>query len=348
MRKTILYQALVSLVTLCVCIPAVPLSAWDCPCARDCDEGFGIFGSAEFLWWNVCHSDDLLIGVTDTTLTTGAATRITSGTTETFKFHYKPGFRVNLAYNLPCTDWFIGASYTYFHFHIDKTVSAPPGGTLWASNFPVTPGLINAAALDAFATTTIKYDVIDLVAAYVASCDGITGGVYAGLRYLIFDEKFTTNYRFNELGGILEPGTARWHVYMPAGGLTAGWDGIYKICGGWGLRGRLGCSALGARAKHRQQWTFTEIGTVTTTLVGSNNTRHCQVIWGWDAAVGINYDTFWCCLPVNIAIGYEVYDWWNMPRQRYFPSSTYPGVSTTDETGRFTVHGAYVRLGAWF
>lgn len=323
---------------------AAPVSAWSSGC--DCCDGLGIDVSAEFLWWNVSHSDDLFIGIADTVNSSGSGTagvaHITSGRTRLFKFDYKPGFRVNLGYQLPCSDWMIGASYTYFHFHHRNTVTAAPGGILWVPTFPVTPGLLSAAASEARAVARVKYDLIDLIAARTTTCDGITNCFYGGVRSLIFDETFHVNYAFNESqGGFIEPGVARWNAYMPAIGITLGYDGIYTICSGWGLRGRFGTSFLGSRVKHYQNWTFNEVPR-------QNKTRHNEVIWGWDAALGINYDTCWCCRPVTLAFGYEVYDWWNMPRQRYFTNSFYPGVSTTDETGRFTAHGAYVRLGTTF
>lgn len=335
---------------VCMSCAAVPVSAWNW--GGDCCDDLGIDVSGEFLWWNVCHSDDLLIGVNDSTNTAsqgGALAHITSGRVETFKFQYKPGFRVNLAYHLTCSDLSIGASYTYFHFHENKTVTAAPGGILWVSSFPRTPGLINAAATEARTTAKIKYDLIDIFAAKTTSCDGITSKWYGGVRCLIFDETFSGNYDFNEGIG-LEPGTASWSGYMPAVGITGGYDGLYEFCRGWGIRGRLGISLLGGRAKHNQNWTFANRTTVVPagTYVSGDSGRHNQFVWGWDAALGVNYDTCICCRPVNLAVGYEVYDWWNVPRQRYYPSNAYLGVATTDEGGHFTAHGAYVRLGTTF
>jgi hypothetical protein len=333
---------------------AAPTFAWHRPCGYD----LGIEASAEFLLWNVCHSDDLLIGVTDSVNSSPSgggvlAPHITAGHTHIFELFWKTGFRLNAAYHFPISDWVLGASYTYFHFSKRNTVTPSPGGILWASNFPVTAGLASAAADEATARLLVKYDLIDLFLAVTCTWNRFTGRYYGGLRSLIFNETYRVDYTFDEsVLRIQRPGTARWSAYLPAFGFTGGYDGIYSLynyCRGLGIRGRLGASLLGGRVRNRQHWTFQP--PPQTVVIGAetyNNHYHGQLIWGWDAALGIDYDTCWCCIPFNLAFGYEIFDWWNTPRQHYFPNEDYPGVATTDETGRFTVHGFYVRLGTSF
>lgn len=339
------------LLTAGIGVAATPISAWDWDswgCGLELDIDF----SAEVLCWNTCQSDDLFIGVSDTTLTSGGTTQITNGHTEILTFDYEPGFRLNGVYYLPFSDWALVASYTYFRADHARTLDAVSGGTIWAGTFPRTPGLATGSASEAKAKAIVKYDLLDLLIANVASRGPYTNTYYFGLRSVIFEEQFNVGYIFNEVGaGALQPGTSHWTVYMPAIGITAGCDGVYDVWPNWGIRARIGASALGASAKHHQHWTFASFSTQTSTFTvfqGNNNTRHSQVIWGWDAALGLEYDFCWCCQPVTLSFGYEVFDWWNTPRQRYYPNILYPGVSTTDETGRFTIHGLYVRLGASF
>lgn len=347
MAQSMLRQICAGFLFIVATASSVPGFAWNCNFAGSCYQIGELDVSAEFIYWQVNHSDDLLIAVSDSSRNV-VAPRIANGRIETYHFQYEPGFRVNVGYALPCTDWKLGASYTYFHQRSHQTTTAPLGGGLWASTFPTTPGLIFGLADEAQTFLKLQYDLIDITLSKTFCCDHLLSRPYFGVRSLIFDEQMNVNYTFDEgvtPGALIKPGSANWSVYLPTVGVTAGYEGVYNICRGWGIRGKFGGSFLGARVNHHQHWTLNNAGAI---VDSSNLTHHGQCIWGWDLALGLNtYTSFGGC-PFNFGIGYEIYDWWNMPRQRYYPSPVYPGVATSDETGRFTVHGLYVRLGSSF
>lgn len=317
------------------------------PC---CNKNFDI--SVDYLYWQVCQSDDLPIGESDTnrgvfnglTLTNA----ITDSETKVFDFNYKSGFRVALGYRLPCSDLELGVVYTNYHFHHHNTITPGLAGGIWASNFPpFSPFVSNGLANEAHASVKLQYDLIDVLISSKHSCGNYTGRAYGGVRVLLFEEDYEVTYDGLVLGGTGSGGRTKWHVNMPAGGLTGGYEARYHVDCGFGLLGRLGVSFLGGDPKAHQHWeTFRTSGTGP--YNGQQHAKHGQFLWGWDAALGFTYDIPCDCYPVVLAVGYEITDWWDMPRMRQFVSDTFPGVSTSDEGGRFTAHGLFVRLGTTF
>lgn len=315
-----------------------------------CEPRFAIW--ADFLYWDACQ-DGLDVAIIDNNNLAGVT--ISDGETKFFEYRYKPGFRVGASYRLPCEDLSIDFVYTSWHPKQHHTYTAPLGGTLDATTIPAF--YAGGSYVEAQAENKVKYELYDLVFSKTYSCGDCSKlRPYFGGRVLWLRQKFAADY----IPAVAAVRSASlWRTDLPAGGFTIGAEGKYHVCGCWSFTGRLGASILGGRVKHHNQW-FTDPTGVTDTPANSGShtehRHHCQVVSGWDAAVGLAYD--WCCCgtPVGVAVGYEIQDWWNMPqRPRFVNSSGGNGAVTgaieqvtSDSNSRFTVHGLYVRAGIAF
>lgn len=313
--------------------------------SQDC-FGWNFAAAVDFLWWRACQ--DLVIGVTDTGRNTQPAS-ITDGTTRFYHFNYQPGVRISLAAEIPCSDWTVAAVYTRFHQDTHNTTTPDLGGGIWASLLPPwLPDEENGLADEAHSSLNLKYDMVDVLFSAAKCCGNWVGRPYAGGRFLLLNQKYEVNYKMAP-GGEGQPSsivTAKWRTYFPAGGLTAGYEGVYHVDCGFGVLARLGASLLGGDAKSNQQWLTSEAQP--TLAQSGNRSKHCQFIWGWDAKLGFTYDIPCDCHPIELAVGYEIQDWWNMPNQRIFSDANFPGVNISDGCGRLTLHGLFVRVGTTF
>lgn len=302
---------------------------------------------ADFLWWEACQTG-LDTAVLDSE-NVDPSDFISDGETQFFDYRYKPGFRVGVSYFLPCDSWSIDFQYTMWHPKQHHTYTASFGGAANTTQLPdqfLAPG----AYSEVHTELKTKYDLYDLVFAKVYRCVDCFGlRPYIGARVLQFRQNFQSE--ITPIIGEEEEAVAntrtQWRTDLPAAGLTFGVGGKYQVCGSWNLVGRLGASLLGGRVKHHNQWFAPRSSNFAGS--GTEHRHHCSIITGWEAALGIGYD--WCCcnMPVGIAVGYEIQDWWNMPqRPRFVNQGTGNTNVTPDDGARFSVHGVFVRAGIAF
>lgn len=323
-----------------------------------CESNLAIW--ADFLWWDACQ-DNLDIAIIDSSNAAdsdgSSGVTIVDGETKFFEYRYKPGFRVGASYRLPCENLSIDFVYTMWHPKQHHTYTAPIGGTLDSTQLP--SFFAGGAYTEANAELKTKYELYDLLLSTTYCCDNFKARPYFGARVLWFRQKLEsvlTPVSFENNAGY---SSSLWRTEIPAGGITLGVEGKYHLCAEWSLTGRVGASLLGGRSKQHNQWfTPSPVETTPNTASAGSHTEHrhhCQVISGWDAAIGFAYD--WCCCgtPVGVSVGYEIQDWFNVAQRPRFVNSS--GGNTTigaieqvteDASSRFTVHGLYVRAGIAF
>lgn len=315
----------------------------NCGWSEGCDFGcckdpcFSV--AFDWLYWNIIQ-EDADIGIADYA---GGITPsvFVNAETKYFNYRYKSGFRLFASYHLPCDNVSLDFAYTYFHPRYSNTVTAPVGGDIVSTQLPGNVG--DPRYTEISTSSKIKYDMYDLVLSKTIRCGECTKiRPYAGFRALVFKQQFSSAFAGTTAGNF-----ANWNLNFPAYGVTLGAEGKWCFCNNVSLIGRLGASLLGGQPKHGNQW-FTNGNGATTGVTYQNEFRkHDQIVSGWDGALGLAYDTECCCMPVDLAVGYEFQDWWNTSQRPRFVGVNGNQV-TGDSASRFTVHGVFVRAGIGF
>lgn len=314
-------------------------NAWDSCCEEPC---FAFWG--DWIYWNVCQ-DDMDTSISDSSVVPDV---LTNAETNFFDSDYKSGFRLGASYRLPCDCWSLEAIWTRYHPKWHQTDDPSTGGKIVPTHVP--NALAGATVFGEVQTENrLRYDQLDVLFAKTYRWgDCFKVRPYFGARVLWLKQKFNTT-----AVGTAATVDTQWRYDLPAGGVTLGFEGKYGLCGNISLTGHFGTSILGGRVEHHHDW-FVATGATTEQGPGvwfSEHRHHCQFIGGWDASVGIAYDSTFCDCPWFFAVGYEINDWWNTPKDPRFvnggPNGSL-GQITSDSGSRLTLHGLFVRAGTTF
>lgn len=256
-------------------------------------------------------------------------------------FDGKAGFRI--AIKVPLDFLELEGIYTYWHPTHSIGCRAPLNGVVHATMFPGYVDTNFFFAGSAQAHLSLNYILCDLLLADTYNCKyNITARPYVGLRVFSFKESIRTNYE----GIDFTPGDfANWKVDLTAGGITLGVKAARPLIFNFNLHGHLGASLLGGEQKQHYQWF--KAGPVFQVFPSFQNLSNTDniLIAEWDASIGLAYDISYCQIPISFVLGYELQDWWNMPHMRRF---SFLAVSTSEQSGRLTVHGGFFRIAISF
>lgn len=134
-------------------------------CCDTCD--FGIYGSADLLYWRANESGlNLCIPTEASTVTTSDFRVISTNKTKLDEPNYRwtPGFRLGLGYEIPDSCWDLAVFWT--HFNSSASKSHDDEELKWR----------------------LHYDVVDLVAIYQYNCHCFAVKPFAGLRGARIDQ----------------------------------------------------------------------------------------------------------------------------------------------------------------
>lgn len=333
MDNRILKTLWTSFLACALCMNALFAHNWD----LDEEEEPCIALSADLLVWSACQSD-LDYAITDQGSGPGIGPTgiLIGGNVHYIDFDWDAGFRLQAGYKMPWGSFTLNAIYTYWHVNEESHANAPPGGTLHANLFPaVFDSLAHAA--DSSAHLQLHYDTLDvLLATRYNWGSNFIARPYAGLRVLWLKERVHANYSGLDFA---VGDFADWDVDLTAAGLTLGVRGSTPLFSGLQLIGHFGAAILAGEPNHHYRW-FKATDPVATNTFLDLDDEHCLVCGEWDASLGLAYELCLCNLPIQIAIGYEVQDWWNMPRARRFFEAT---PTNDDHSGRLTLHGGFLR-----
>lgn len=297
---------------------------------------------ADFLWWKACENDaDYAILYNDNPT-------LSKGNFIDVKHDWAPGYRLYAEKkNLLCNLNLYG-SYTYFEAN-DASSIATGGGFLLSTLIhggrnPFATGSIHSIT----ARHKIRYQTFDVLLTYDCGlCCGQTFTPFFGLEGLKLNESWcsvVSGTIFNQPG----TDTIGWCSNYEALGLKVGAEYAYELSCGLNMFvvGSLSLLAGCDSANNVQLQNGPE-----SAFIQSNSFKEnpCLCTPGAHIGFGFSYEKCWCGKTIDLRIGYEFVDWWNVPTIRRFAGSgTTVGVSTSSAGANLTLHGLFAGLSVGF
>jgi hypothetical protein len=246
-------------------------------------------------------------------------TNAPGGTVESLFWETRSGVRSGVGYQLG-HGWEARFDYAYFYSRADRSLTAPTGGTLFAT---LSHGGFFDDVASASATSSINYNVFDLEAAkHVVVNDSLDLTLFGGGRFGWIDQQFTALYNGGSASAV--NAVVDSPVYFRGAGLSAGAEGFWKLGGGGGEERRF-LSGLGLYAKARGSILSGEFRNF---LSETNNTgavvlvnvkeKYQQLVPVMELGMGLA----WRGEHWRVGVGYELANWFNMVNSLDFTSAT--------------------------
>jgi hypothetical protein len=255
---------------------------------------------------------------------------IPSGRIESINYELRSGIRAGVATRLADTAWFGDFNYTYLRSGADRDVTAPAGGTLYATL--TRPGL-NDEANFAAATASLEYNVFNATIGRPFTLDKHTVlHLYGGLRWASISNRFEVRYDGQDANQAVVKADTSFDGFGPlVGGIL-----LVNVHEGFHLYSR--CTASLVTGQFRNPLRETNNGGLTQYADLDYSTR--RVIPAASLAVGGG----WTRDAITIRAGYEITNW--------FGFVDTPRLSGELSEGRFTtrrsdlsLEGLFVQLG---
>lgn len=202
----------------------------------------------------------------------------------------RSGYRVGAGYRIPESDWQLGARFTDFHSAGSRSLAAPNGGALLASQ---TSSVLVTDVQSAQSTVGFDYNVLDLEASrWINRWDPLSFRLHAGGRLAWIYQDFQVIYT--------EPIQGPIAVSKPTdyfgGGPRIGADAWWTIANGLGFYANASSSLL--------------VGQFRSTLSDASSPliykdRFEQITPTVDLGIGLG----WTSRHVRLSAGYEITHW---------------------------------------
>jgi hypothetical protein len=225
------------------------------------------------------------------------------GDLEHLDYPTRSGLRVGAGVRLD-GGWEAGFAYTFLHSAADGSLTAPPGGTLYASL--TRPGLIDEAGIAA-AHASLTYNVFDIQFARKFALDRtFSVSVLSGTRFASIDQGFSSGYDGIDAHRAEVQTSSRFR----GAGLFLGGQGDWAVGRGLSLYGRARGALMFGDVHSRL--TETDNGGLTSNADVGDDFR--QVVPVVELAAGVA----WQYRGLRVSAGYEAANWFNLVSRPVF------------------------------
>ena len=326
MTKKLLILFLLS----CECIFAQQVTPSDCnPCICPCNDMCGFFIGAEGLYWTACQDDlEYAADVGEGGILVGP------GENHSLHYPWKTGIRG--WWGIHCA----GGEGRFVYTWIQNKAHGHKEGDLIATLIhPASPGF---EASEARGHNQFEFQTLDMLFGNNLSycCDAIWIHPYFGARAMKLYQKFNVHYNGIDFENT---GIVKAHSLLKAGGITAGFDMLYKFTPCFRIYGGFAGSLLGGRAEAHQRQQSNVNGDIETQIDLEDSKFVC--VPGYQARAGLAW-RFHCTNYYDFlfTIGYEFSHWFRVPTTQRFVDNVNEGVSESLTRGGLTLHGATVSM----
>jgi len=316
------------------------------PARYDLRCPFGVFFSADFLYWQA-REDNLAYGIT-TTNPIGSPPL--NGVVLNPKFKWHPGVKVGLGFSFDQDSWDLFAEWTHYVSHNNTTTQAPVGGFIIPTlNNPATSvfSAFLGTPVDAAMTWRLIYNTADLNLSR-AYCLGkmLNFTPRVGVRGSWFKQSYDTQYDGLRTALSIPVGVYRIHTKLNSWGLGPrfGVDTNWMLGAGFRLFGNVNASLLYTKFNVAKTQTSTTIFGTITALSVQNKRGNAQLRPNMDANLGIGWGSFFdnSNWHLDFAISYDFNYWMDANADMTFVDTYANGKFVSG--GNLSLHGGTFRM----
>jgi hypothetical protein len=295
------------------------------------DEGHhhegGFFGRAEYLLLRPRR------GAFDFAIVDTARDLTPAGTLESLNYELRSGFRTALGYRIPGGGWDVLFAYTYLESNADRILTAPPGGTLYATL--TRPGLIDEATTAA-ATAGLQYNVFDIeVGRKLHASEWATARIFGGARFVTLRQDFDVIYDGRDARNAEVRTTAKFDAFGP----TLGGEGTVTLYRGFHAYARGSAGLLTGRVVN----SITETNNAGSTVFADLDYTTRKVV----PTIGLAIGGGWQHGRVSVRAGYEITHYIGLIDQPRFIDDAAEGRVLT-RPADLSLEGLFVQFGLAF
>jgi hypothetical protein len=291
----------------------------------------GWYSQVDLLIWKTCQNGLAYAGTSSNYTGNGYIARDAS--TRELEYDWDLGFRLATGYRT-VDQWNTDLSYTYFKSKASDSITEPAGGVVFA--FLQFPGAANETADFASAKLTTEYHVFDAAAGFPLSLfSNYELNPFIGFRFMKLDQDLDVNYVGDDFAASGDG--VDWKSDLYSCGIRGGIAINYQTPCGLSFNGKFGGSTLVAYI----DGTLVQIddGNVRVDL---KEQEHCEMIFGIEALLGLNYERCMCDKMLRFSLNYEIQQWLNIPRKRVFFDDAES--SSLSVSGSLGFHGLSVNM----
>jgi hypothetical protein len=271
---------------------------------------------------------DYAIDSTNTTQTPG-------GTVQSADWNTESGFRIGTGFRLPGQDWTFGVTYMNISSHDNSAVTAPTGGTLYAT---LTRGGSFDQVDSAAAFSNLTFNVIDVDLSHRIKCsDSFNVTVFGGGRFAWINQELNATYNGGPDHATND--NVSTPVFFNGAGLTIGGQGEWSVYHGVSLYARARGSLLSGQFRD----SVTETTNNNSVVIVNVSEKFDQVVPVAEMGLGLNY----CGEHWHVSVGYELQNWFSMVNSLDFPDASNIG-KPVRRTSDLSLEGLAVQLGLAF
>lgn len=269
-------------------------------------------------------------------------------------FKFKPGFRIGLGYEVPCSNWDFQLAWTRIHEKTSSSVSNKENGVI-PLTLPIASifGFVNrdpsqfAFGSEAKSHWNFEFDTLDLQVGRTCSClNCLDFRSYLGVKAASIRQNQHIEYLgFSVNKGPVNLRNTRKNNFYGVGP-SFGFDASWGFCPHWNLSSGI-CGALlcGKFDVHEHPSATLDPNFIKLDLKNSKKGRLRPTV---DATIGIDWDACVCDrFQIKVGVAYEVQYWWN---QWQAPSSVRGSLidGGSSAQGDLMMHGLTAQLAVAF
>lgn len=220
------------------------------------------------------------------------------GSIESLNWESNSGYRIGGGLRSPLSGWEIGAYYTYFHSKNDRTLSKPPGGTLYATL--THPGFVDSVD-SAVGSANLNYSVFDVdIGRRIVVSDTLTARFSGGGRFAWIDQNLNVFYD----GQSAHQARTISPIDFNGAGVRVAAEGVWTFRRGFGLYGRAAGSLLAGDFRS----SLSESNNGGAAIISDVTDRFCKVVPVAELGIGLSWQT----QRFQARIGYEIANWFGL------------------------------------
>jgi hypothetical protein len=257
---------------------------------------------------------------------------IPSGALESLNYELRSGLRAGFQYQAD-SGWDSRLAYTYFRSSADRSITASPAGTLYATL--TRPGL-NDEARTANASAGLEFNTFDLqFGTKIHHDERSTIRAFAGLSWASIRQEFSVRYD----GADANQGLVTTRNDFTGFGPIAGLEGSVNVTKHWSLFGR----AAGGLYTGTLKTPIRETNNAGLTTYADLDAKTRRVVPMTSLTIGGG----WQSGRVTIRAGYEISNWFGLIEQPRFSGELSEG-RLQSRSGDFSMEGLFVQFGLGF